>query len=369
MNTRENAFDFLRLFAAFSVIIVHSTVHFDTNFLWIEAGGGLWFYDRVPLFFILSGFFLYKSCDRTIRENTLTREYFLNRFLRLVPGIYFYLILTTISFFIFGILNKENMDSGFIYWVVSTLFLIPVYHPNVFGDFGVGVVNGSLWTIPVEVSFYIILPLFIYLKYKFNFKYMIGTMIILALVAMVGYKILGQNFVSSEPPIWYKLIGVSILPNLYYFTVGIIFAGIWDNLKHSLPKAILALTTYILGRHILETNIDSVIIVFDIISVVSLGYIAIYFGLNASKVFYKFTNKIGDLSFGIYIWHMVVINYFIFWNVNDKVQGTFLILLVIVITFVLGWISWHFIEKPALKFKNYKLTDIKERYNSISSRT
>lgn len=369
MNNRENAFDFLRLFAAFSVIVGHATAYFNTNFLWLEPGGGLWFYDRVPLFFILSGFFLYKSCDRIFRENTLTKEYFLKRFLRIVPGLYFYLIVTIISFWIFGVLTKEDLNGGFLSWVASTLFLIPVYHPSIFGDFGVGAVNGSLWTIPVEVSFYLTLPLFIYLKYKSNFKTMIGTMIAVALVAMISYKLLGQSFVSSEPPIWYKLIGVSVLPNLYYFTVGVVFAGIWGRLKPSLPKVIVTLIIYIFSRHVLTTESNTILIIFDIISVVSLGYITIWFGYNASKVFYKLTNKLGDLSYGIYIWHMVVINYFLFWNVHEKVDGTLLIVLVIVVTFIFGWISWHFVEKPAMKLKNYTFMDIKQKYYSIYNRT
>lgn len=369
MNNRENAFDFLRLFAAFSVIVGHATAYFNTNFLWLEPGGGLWFYDRVPLFFILSGFFLYKSCDRIFRENTLTREYFLKRFLRIVPGIYFYLIVTTISFWVFGVLTKDDLNMGFFSWVASTLFLIPVYHPSIFAEFGVGAVNGSLWTIPVEVSFYLILPLFIYLKYKSNFKIMMGTMITVALVAMVGYNVLGQSFVSSEAPIWYKLIGVSVFPNLYYFVVGIVFSVIWSRLKPSLAKVILTLIVYIFSRHVFTTESNALLIVFDIISVVSLGYITIWFGYHASKVFYKLTNKIGDLSYGIYIWHMVVINYFLFWNINEKVDGTLLIVLVIAVTFVFGWISWHFIEKPAMKLKNYTFTDMKQKYYSIFNRT
>lgn len=369
MKNRENAFDFLRLFAAFTVVIGHAVPHLNTSFFWLDPEEHSWFYDGVPLFFILSGFLIYKSCDKVFRENKLLRVYFLNRILRIVPAIYFYLILTTISFFIFGVLSKDGMNSGFIYWVASTLILIPVYHPSIFGEFGVGVVNGSLWTIPVEFSFYIILPLFVYLKYKSNFKNMIGTMIIVALIVMVGNEVLGQSFGSSEPPIWYKLIGVSVFPSLYYFTVGVLFAGIWDILKHSLPKALLSLTFYISSRYIISTDLNAITIVLDIISVVSLGYFVIWFGFNAPKVFYRFTNRIGDLSYGIYIWHMIVINYFLFWNINDKIQGTSLILLVVLITFVLGWISWHLIEKPALKFKPYTLTDNNEKYNSIYNRT
>lgn len=372
MKNRENAFDFLRLFAAVTVIVGHAVPHFNTSFLWFDPEEKSWFYDGVPLFFILSGFLIYKSCDKVFRENKLIREYLLNRVLRIVPGLYFYLILTTASFFIFGVLSKEDItNSGFIAWVVSTLFLIPVYHPSVFEDFGVAVVNGSLWTIPVEFSFYILLPLFVYLKYKTNFKKMISTMIIVALTVMAAFEVVGHGFGSAEPPIWYKLIGVSVFPNLYYFTVGILFAGIWNHLKHSLPKALLSLIIYIFTEYILNTASLTITftILLDVITVVSLGYFVIWFGFNAPKIFYRFTKKIGDLSYGIYIWHMVVVNYFLFWNIDDKIQGTSLILLVVLISFVLGWISWHLIEKPALKYKPYTLTDNNEQHGSIYTRT
>lgn len=370
MKNRENAFDFLRLFAALTVVIGHAVPHLNSSFLWLDPEENSWFYDGVPLFFILSGFLIYKSCDKVFRENKLLREYFLNRILRIIPAIYFYLVLTTISLFIFGVISIEDMNSGFIYWVASTILLVPVYHPSIFGEFGVGVVNGSLWTIPVEFSFYLILPLFIYFKYKSNFKNMISVMIIVALIVMVGDKLVGQSFGSSEPPIWYKLIGVSVFPSLYYFAAGVLFAGIWDILKHSLSKALLSLLFYILSKYIINTDLNAIIIVLDIISVVSLGYFVIWFGFHAPKVFYRFTSKIGDLSYGIYIWHMVVINYFLFWNINEKIQGTSLILLVVLITFILGWISWYIVEKPALKFKPYTLTDDNnEKNNSIYNHT
>lgn len=72
MKNRENAFDFLRLFAAFSVIVGHATVYFNTNFLWLEPGGGLWFYDRVPHKFSSTNFWHYK-CLLTLGASALLK--------------------------------------------------------------------------------------------------------------------------------------------------------------------------------------------------------------------------------------------------------------------------------------------------------
>jgi len=44
-------------------------------------------------------------------------------------------------------------------FVASNLMLVPVYSPAALNGFGVGVVNGSLWTFPVEVSFSVVAAL------------------------------------------------------------------------------------------------------------------------------------------------------------------------------------------------------------------
>lgn len=51
-----------------------------------------------------------------------------------------------------------------------------------------------------------------------------------------------------------------------------------------------------------------------------------------------------DISYGVYIWHMVVINFFLVYG-HNSVFGE------VVITLLMVSFSWFVIEKPALELK------------------
>ena len=80
-----------------------------------------------------------------------------------------------------------------------------------------------------------------------------------------------------------------------------------------------------------------------------LPYIIIYFGVGATPVISKIGSTIGDTSYGIYIYG---------WFVQQFLQEKFhfsaypLMFYSLLITFVLGYISWHLIEKKALTYRN-----------------
>lgn len=66
--------------------------------------------------------------------------------------------------------------------------------------------------------------------------------------------------------------------------------------------------------------------------------------------------KGNDISYGFYIYHMVVVNAFINLGYVGHFKYT---VTVFAISIGLGWLSWYFVEKRILKFKNTPITFFK----------
>ena len=59
-----------------------------------------------------------------------------------------------------------------------------------------------------------------------------------------------------------------------------------------------------------------------------------------------------DYTYGIYIYHMLIINVFVYFNFVAEIKY---FLYVFFSTIALGAFSWHLIEKPFLKMKKHSL--------------
>lgn len=353
MNKKENCFDFLRLFAALTVVISHSVNHLGIRFLWFTKENNLWFFDGVPLFFILSGFLVYRSCERCMGERGSPKSFFRNRALRIVPAIYAYLIVVTIYLFTIKIVNFNSFSNkGFIAWFFSNVFLVPVYYPEIFRHFGVGVLNGSLWTIPAEVSFYLIVPVLYLISKKIKFKGMSVLLLAITLFGTVSYGVLLK---ASPESVITKLYGVTFLPYLIYFGLGVVYTKVWNKIPDKVYLFICSFIMYIVIRNNILIDFQKYLgMIYIYFWAVPFSYCVIWFGYNGAPIFNKITTTIGDLSYGVYIWHMVVVNSFIYFNFKNKLSflpSTLIIVLVCFIAIIMAALSWNFIEKPSLKRK------------------
>ena len=74
-------------------------------------------------------------------------------------------IFTAIILVFMSLLNPVAYFSNEEFWkyLVANISTMNFIHPNLPGVFNGEAVNGSLWTIKIEIGFYIILPLLIYL--------------------------------------------------------------------------------------------------------------------------------------------------------------------------------------------------------------
>src|SRR5262249_23505712 len=88
---------------------------------------------------------------------------------------------------------------------------------------------------------------------------------------------------------------------------------------------------------------------------VPLSYLVLWIGHCGPLVFSRIPQRIGDLSYGVYIWHMVVINTVLFFHLPDRMNWlpAGVQMLVFASTFAAAALSWQLIERPALRLKPY----------------
>ncbi|MEV4987906.1 acyltransferase [Pseudarthrobacter sp. LMD1-1-1.1] len=334
------------------VLIHHAVIHLDASFLWHSKDAGPWFHGGVSLFFILSGFLIIRSAEKCHREARPWRDFYRNRALRIVPALYAYFAVTVVFLLATGALTfKSLLSLDFAIFAGSNLFLAPVYSPGSLGDFGIGVLNGSLWTIPVEVSFYVVVPLLVILAARVGWNRALVAAGALAAGALAIYGLTGGADASAMA---WKLFGVTFLPFLWYFVIGIFWSRYWDKVRQSGWFALVCTAAYFVIINLPQNGGSGIGAIMTGLAALPLSYAAIWFGYNAPRAFRGITDRIGDLSFGTYIWHMIVVNTLVAVGArNWDVPGTVLVTGVLVGSMLIAAASWNFVEKPALGRKNY----------------
>ena len=172
-----NNFDLIRIFAASQVMVQHSCLHLEVPIpFWLSVIEN---FQGVPMFFVISGFLISSSYER----NNNLKNYFTNRVLRIYPGLWACVLLTIITAAVFGGINFFNMHTPV--WLVSQMTGV-IYTPQFLSGYGFGSYNGSLWTIPIELQFYIVLPVIYLLVSKF-IKKNAAIFILLLLFILIAY--------------------------------------------------------------------------------------------------------------------------------------------------------------------------------------
>lgn len=149
------ALDGIRAVASLFVVMLHTAfstaMAADNTMFWrVVSNGGV----GVPIFFALSGLLLYRPWARQViegGEGPDARTYLWHRGLRILPA---YWIVLVVGLFAF---SRGHVDS-FRTWL-EWLTLTAYYNPRPWWD-GVGPPGlGPIWSLSVEASFYLVLPL------------------------------------------------------------------------------------------------------------------------------------------------------------------------------------------------------------------
>jgi peptidoglycan/LPS O-acetylase OafA/YrhL len=169
MNTLippKNNFDLLRFLFAITVFIVHSYQLSGASNLVLFSSLSSAF--SVKSFFVISGFLIFMSYE----NSKSIRNYFLKRARRIYPAYFFVILLSALLGYFFSSYPLINYFSfewlRYIFFNLLYLNFIAPNLPGVFDGNLMHAVNGALWTLKIEVLFYLSVPLIVYLSLKFG---------------------------------------------------------------------------------------------------------------------------------------------------------------------------------------------------------
>jgi peptidoglycan/LPS O-acetylase OafA/YrhL len=332
---KVNNFDLLRIFAATQVALNHGVMHLGVpKPSWWPI---MYAFPGVPIFFVISGFLISASFER----NPNLASYFRNRLLRIFPGLWFCIALTTIAILLFG--YHVATLSG-VTWFFSQLAGV-IYTPEPLQHFGFGSYNGSLWTIPIELQFYFLLPL-IYLATRSDRRRTLVISALLLLFTAVAYfttRTFSPLDDAGEEPLPQKLLRYSFFPHFYLFLSGIAMQRAHFSRRPWIVGKGLFWAAAYLGFHLLMPYSAAM----HVFGTLLLGVAAISLAYSAPALSERLLRG-NDISYGAYIYHGLVINMLLEFGLTGRPAY---VAAALGITFVAALLSWTLLEKPLLRWK------------------
>lgn len=309
----------------------------------------------VMLFFVLSGFlitYLLLAEEKTFGE-IHTKKFYLRRFLRIVP---LYVLLLFLAFFIIPNISfleipsmKNPLSENFTSILLLHVFFIPNLATAIFGFIPY---IAQAWSIGTEEQSYLIWPLLLKKIKKNRLSLMIGIVLFHFSVRLF----LSDQFALQIP---YREILQKfwIHFNIDAIAIGSYFAILFIN-KNTILKYLLNINFFYTISFITMLCISLAIKV----PYIHYQFYAILFGIiilnlavnNKLKnvLEWKALNYLGKISYGIYMYHFIVLIPVLVLATKLKTDNTiFIYSLTLIGTIIISSISYHYFENFFLKKK------------------
>jgi peptidoglycan/LPS O-acetylase OafA/YrhL len=342
----RNNLDCLRLLLASVVALFH--LHALTGIHTFECFGTyLSPTFAVRSFFVISGLLIYRSYTRS----SSIRSYLEKRVRRIYPAYFTVIVVAAFGLFPLSVLPvSKYFGFGFLKYVAANLvflnFLAPSL-PGVFTSVQNSAVNGALWTLKIEVLFYLFVPLLHWLCERFGTKLILGTFFVLSCFWKYGFEILGSRstlsavFTFDRSRNIFSQLAVQFPAQLAYFIAGIFLLLYFDKLKDYFGLILAATVAFFLVDHFYTGGILDSGGTLDLLWISGIVFIFgfwRYFG-NSSKY--------GDFSYGVYIVHWPILQTLVAFRLNELNPLVFLALAVTLIALA-AFLMWHLVEKRFL---------------------
>jgi peptidoglycan/LPS O-acetylase OafA/YrhL len=301
----------------------------------------------VDLFFIISGFVIFM----TLKNTKHWKDFVVSRFSRLFPAYWSCLVITTIFILIYKLKNGEEIIPVLKQFVYN-ISMIQYY-------FNVGDMDGSYWTLIIELLFYFVM-LLVFLSKTLSKIEITGTLFLL--LAVVYHFV----FITNVKPVYELLNNKFPLINHFpLFFAGIVFFKMKFE-KKTFARYILVTCCFALQCFLFLDGGRSNA---SITQLQYIGMLCIYFSiflLYVHSLLSLFVNKVtvflGTISYSLYLIHMhlnvkiiipwlLVHTHFNYWIAAIGIALPLTLLIASSVTF--------FIEKPAMKYIRAKYKEYK----------
>ncbi|SFC98384.1 Peptidoglycan/LPS O-acetylase OafA/YrhL, contains acyltransferase and SGNH-hydrolase domains [Flexibacter flexilis DSM 6793] len=353
----KNNFDILRFFAASFVIITHWSVLIgkpESDTLSELSNGAISFSGiGIKSFFIISGYLITKSLE----SSSSYLDYFVKRFLRIIPALAAASLFCILVGYFFASVPASVYFSNVNTWTfMLNVFLLKMQWelPYVFENQPYHAVMGSAWSLVYEMMMYFILA----------FAYALGFLskkrrvwyIVAFFILIVFYEIISFYPVPDKFRYYLIYTDLDLYHTIYFmiiFQLGSIYYLYRDNIKYINTLAFLMLVLWIITWYIpffLQFK--------SIITALFLPYLLFWLAFNPALNYTYNFGKYGDFSYGIYLYGMFVQQVLI--AILGADYPLFIMMpLSVLISAILGYFSWHWVEKPALELRKYILPSVK----------
>ena len=393
-NNRLDALLALRGFACLMVVIIHcapprkSIIYDNFDLSWLMFSHGA---IAVWILFVLSGYLMGKVfyTKRYTADIAGVIKFWRNRALRICPLYYFAVLI--LSIFVYPEILK------FSSWGYLLRICTFTYHPYI--SFDAVKFNDVFWSLSTEVQFYLIVP-FVYsliqncLNLKSHKKVFIAglSIIILSLIFRSLMWISFHQEITQDMGYAFKYWYTPLIVNLDLFLCGFLLNPLiqnyklnWNHRKSFFSKliaVILIILLYLFTAHHLYhqelwnlpnrsggwRTLTTILILQPLTAIITCFFIFAF----EKDAYHEFTKNeklsfntilknplrileiIGNLSYGIYIWHMPIITrtYEIF-NASIPIEAFYIRLTAtIILSTLLSTVTYYLVEVPFAKLKN-----------------
>lgn len=331
---RENNLNLIRALAASAVVVSHSFA-LSTGDAMMEplrrlAGTSLGEM-AVDVFFVISGFLISKSA---MQRGWV--EYARARFMRIYPGLLVMLAVAFVVTMAAGRLPAEEFakspDTLRYFGSNAVLFLGILYTlPGVFeGNPMASTINGSLWTLVIEVRLYLFLGLATFALRAAGAGERVFMVASLAFLAGSAFAAV-HYFGTGAPELYSRLVLMFAAGSaLYHWRVPL------GNQKGVAACFVLAAAGLVIGQ---STRF---------VYLAALPYLVMSLAFMPSALGRRY-NRVGDYSYGIYIYSFPIQQLVV--HMAPGISAVALLAISLPLSIAAGAVSWHLIEKPAMGWR------------------